>query len=63
MSELERIELTERAILEEMKESRRVQVALLASQAQIIVLLQAILREFEPATDYPASTGATITVT
>lgn len=62
MSELERIERLEHSILEELRESRRLQVALLASQAQIIALLQSILLDVEPPTDYPASTGGTITV-
>lgn len=62
MSELERIERLESTILQELRESRRLQVALLASQAKIISLLQMIVRELEPPTDYPASSGGSITV-
>lgn len=55
MSELDRIERLLREVLGELRVARELQGAILARQDEIIVLLQ-------PSTDYPASTGATITV-
>jgi hypothetical protein len=63
MAELERIERLLLALVQEVRDLRAESRNLQAGQMKILGVLQDIEGDLEPATTYPASTGASISVT